>query len=83
MRFDEISGVSGCGLMNGVCVVCVFVSGDCYLLLWTFFTSCLQENVLPWSKICLDLSDSYIVAYLDLEANKKIIKKKILSLNYL
>ena len=36
---------------------------------------CLQENVLPWSKVCLDLSDSYIVAYLDLEANKKIIKK--------
>ena len=43
---------------------------------------CLQENVLPWSKVCLDLSDSYIVAYLDLEANKKILKK-ILSLNYL
>ena len=37
---------------------------------------CLQENVLPWSKVCLDLSDSYIVEYLDLEANKKIIKKK-------
>ena len=40
---------------------------------------CLQENVLPWSKVCLDLSNSYIVAYLDLELFQMDVQTTFLS----
>ena len=38
-----------------------------------------QENVLPWSKVCLDLSNSYIVAYLDLELFQMDVQTTFLS----
>ena len=40
---------------------------------------CLQENALPWSKVCLDLSNSYIAAYLDLELFQMDVQTTFLS----